>query len=252
LGNLREKEDKELFNSISEKYAEKDIYLVSKEARAFQIHCMMNFLEKEFKISKFKNIIEVGCGHGANSEYLQGHYQNFLGVDYSTELIKIAKARYSNSNSRFAVDNIKEIEKHGKFDLVVGIGILHHVDNLEEVLEKLKEIGHEKTIFLFYEPQSGNPIIQILRKIRVWIDSNYSGDQVFFEKQELAQIIQDLGFKNIKTRYNGYLTPPFAQVIMKPLFLFRPLMKLSKTVDKILFKQINNKVAWNFIIAFTK
>ena len=86
----------------------------------------------------------------------------------------------------------------------------------------------------------------------MWIDSHYSGDQVFFEKQELAQIIQHLGFKNIKTRYNGYLTPPFALVIMKPLFLFRPLMKLSKTVDKILYTQINNKLAWNFIIAFTK
>jgi len=252
MENFREKNDKELFNTISGKYAEKDIYQVSKEARAFQVHCMMDFLKKEFEISKFGDVIEVGCGHGANSKYLQGHYQNFLGVDYSSELIKIAKARYGNSHSRFAIDNIKDIDKHGQFDLIIGIGILHHVDNLEEVLKKLKEIGHEKTIYLFYEPQKGNPIIQILRKIRVRFDPNYSGDQVFFEKKELTKRVKDLGFKNIRSRYNGYLTPPFAQVIMKPKFIFQPLMRFSKKVDKILYRKINSRVAWNFIIAFTK
>lgn len=252
MKDIREKEDQLLFNKISEKYAEKDIYQVSKEARAFQVHCMMEFLKNEFGITQFGNIIEVGCGHGANSAYLKAHYQDYLGVDYSSELIKIAQTRYSNSNSRFEIDNIKEIDKYGQFDLVFGIGILHHVDNLNAVLEKLKEIGHEKTIYLFYEPQNGNPFIQVLRKIRVRIDPNYSGDQVFFDKKDLTTRIKELGFTNIKLKYNGYLTPPFAQVIMKPQFIFKPLMRLSKEVDKLLFQKIDSRVAWNLMIAFTK
>ncbi|MGM0932675.1 MAG: class I SAM-dependent methyltransferase [Bacteroidota bacterium] len=252
MSEYREQQDKNLFNTISSKYAEKDIYPISKVARAFQIECMIEFLSKEYNFSRASRLIEVGCGHGANSEYLSKIYKSFLGVDYSDELIKIANKRYRTENSHFVVDNIKEIEKHGKFDVVVGIGILHHVDNLSEVLEKLKEIGHEKTLYLFYEPQGGNPLIQTLRKLRIKMDSSYSGDQMFFEKKELINKVSNLGFKNIKTRYNGYLTPPFAQVMLKPDFLFRPAVKFSIMLDRILFRKINSRLAWNFMIAFTR
>ncbi len=252
MSGNREKQDRDLFNKISNKYAEKDIYPISKVARAFQIECMIEFLSKEYDFSSASRVIEVGCGHGANSEYFSRIYQSFLGVDYSDELIKIANIRYGSKKANFVVDNIKEIEKHGKFDIVLGIGILHHVDNLSEVLEKLKEIGHERTLYLFYEPQRGNPLIQILRKFRIKLDTSYSGDQMFFEKKELINIVSDLGFKNIKTRYNGYLTPPFAQVILKPEFLFNPAVKISVLVDRLLFRKINSRLAWNFMIAFTK
>ncbi len=252
MSKYREQEDKDLFNAISGKYAEKDIYPVSKIARAFQVECMMNFIAKEFKVKHAKNIIEVGCGHGANSEYLGELYDNYIGLDYSEELVKIASKRYGNFKTKFVVDNIKEIDKYGRFDIVIGIGILHHVDNIEEVLLKLKEIGHENTLYLFYEPQRGNPFIQLLRKIRMKIDTSFSSDQVFFEKQELTDIVTNLGFSNIKTRYNGYFTPPFAQVMLKPVFIFRSLVKISIIMDNILFRKVNSRLAWNFMIAFTK
>lgn len=252
MSKYREQEDKDLFNTISEKYAEKDIYPVSKIARAFQVECMMNFISKEFKVKHAKNIIEVGCGHGANSEYLGELFDNYMGLDYSEELVKIASERYGNLKTKFVVDNIKEIDKYGRFDIVIGIGILHHVDNIEEVLLKLKEIGHENTLYLFYEPQRGNPFIQLLRKIRMKIDTSFSSDQVFFEKQDLTDIVTNLGFSNIKTRYNGYFTPPFAQVMLKPVFIFRSLVKISIIMDNILFRKVNSRLAWNFMIAFTK
>ncbi len=252
MSKYREQEDKYLFNTISENYAEKDIYPVSKIARAFQVECMIDFISKEFNVKHAKNIIEVGCGHGANSEYLEELYDNYLGIDYSEELVRIASVRYGKSNTKFVVDNIKKIDKYGTFDIVIGIGILHHVDNIEEVLLKLKEIGHENTLYLFYEPQRGNPFIQLLRKIRMKIDTSFSSDQVFFEKQELTDIIANLGFKNIKTRFNGYFTPPFAQVMLKPVFIFKPLVNISIIIDKLLFRKMNSRLAWNFMIAFTK
>ncbi len=252
MSKYREQEDIELFNTISEMYAEKDIYPVSKMARAFQIECMIEFVSNEFKINHAKKIIEVGCGHGANSEYFEEFYDDYLGVDYSEELVRIASERYGNSKTKFVVDNIKKMDEYGSFDIVIGIGILHHVDNIKEVLLKLKEIGHDNTLYLFYEPQRGNPFIQLLRKIRMNIDDSFSSDQVFFEKQELTDIVENLGFKNIKTRFNGYFTPPFAQVILKPVTIFTPLVNISIILDKLLFRKMNSRLAWNFMIAFTK
>lgn len=252
MSKQREKKDKILFDKISIKYASKDIYPVSKKARAFQVECLKDFISKEYQISHVENLIEVGCGHGANSHYMKEVYTNYLGVDYSNELINVARERYGNTKTKFEVENIKNIEKYGNFDLVVGIGILHHVDDIEEALNKMKEIGHKNTVYIFYEPQRGNPVIQILRAIRTKVDPAYSADQVFFKKQELTDIIDGLGFRNTKSRYNGYFTPPFAQVPFKPSFIFLPLCKLFIHIDRFLFKKISSKFAWNFMIAFTR
>src|SRR5690606_27637368 len=127
-----------------------------------------------------------------------------------------------------------------------------HIDDLEQAISQLQQVGHEKTVYLFYEPQNGNPFIQFLRKVRMKIDSSFSSDQVFFKKEELKEIIEKQGFCNIKSRYNGYFTPPLAQVMLKPKFIFMPLARLFRQTDKFLFRRVDSKLAWNFMIAFTK
>lgn len=241
--NIREINDQLLFNKISDKYAEKDEYIPSALARKHQVDCMLKMVDKQ----KY-NILEVGCGHGANAIYLKEYYSNYLGIDYAQKLITIANHRYQNQNTKYQCTNIKDFDNYKSFNLIVGVGILHHVTDLDEFLAQLKSSLTGGTQLIFIEPQSGNPLLQFMRYIRGITDKNYSREQVFFKKNELIDAFYRANFNNIKTRYQGYLSTPFAQVIIKPKFLFLLLSRITIAVDSFLFNKISNRFAWNIII----
>jgi 2-polyprenyl-3-methyl-5-hydroxy-6-metoxy-1,4-benzoquinol methylase len=248
----QEKRDKELFDRISNQYSYKDVYPISKKARAFQIDSIIDFVKKNYQLREKNSLLELGCGSGANSLYLEELYDEYMGVDYSQGLIEIANQKYRKKNVTFDTANIKDLSKFNSYDIVFGLGILHHVDDLAKVLNELKKVGHSDTIYIFYEPQAGNPFLQFLRRLRMKIDPAFSEEQIFFRVKELEERIKQQKFNNIVSRYNGYFIPPFAQVVLKPYFLFNPIVKAMMKIDRFLFRKINSRFSWNFVIAFKK
>ncbi|MBA7555267.1 hypothetical protein ES705_47923 [subsurface metagenome] len=176
------------------------------------------------------------------------YYENYLGLDYSEELITIAQKRYQDKSIKFISQNIKEFREYSNYDLIFGVGILHHVTDLNNTLKWLRKKSKEGTVFAFIEPQNGNPIIQILRRIRKFIDKGYFGDQVFFSKEQLRKMFQQAYFTVDKIVYIGYFSVPFAQVILKPKWLFMPISKFSVCLDKQIQKKIDSRTAWNMLI----
>ena len=93
-------------------------------------------------------IFDVGCGNGRLLEILTGENIEYLGVDNSQELIKIAQARFPEKN--FLNSNILELNKISQkdFDYVFCIAVLHHlpgkalrIEALEQLKTKLKPDG---------------------------------------------------------------------------------------------------------------
>ncbi|MBN2772024.1 MAG: methyltransferase domain-containing protein, partial [Spirochaetes bacterium] len=237
--------DKELFDKIANKYAEKDLYSVSKAARKFQIDSLIKLIDPVLLEKKFDKVIEIGCGNGANSVYLKNYYNSYLGIDFSEELIKIANYYYQNEQTDFFSSDIKDLDKNIKYDLIVCVGVLHHLPNLKKYLRNIREIGHNDSVYAFLEPLAENPIIQLLRYFRKKIDPDYSKSQIFFKINELKKVFPETGFKITKLKYTGYLTPPFAQVILKPKFVFLPVVKLFIFFDKLIQKYCPNRLSWN-------
>jgi len=95
-------------------------------------------------------ILVVGVGLGSdiiNMSYLLKTYKNIklLGIDLSNSSINICKERIGKYN----LDNIELIEMslldldpntHGKFDLIISIGVLHHLENPVDGLNILKNL----------------------------------------------------------------------------------------------------------------
>jgi 2-polyprenyl-3-methyl-5-hydroxy-6-metoxy-1,4-benzoquinol methylase len=237
--------DKELFDKIANHYAKKDFYLVSREVRKFQIDSLMELIYPVLLEKKFNKVMEIGCGNGANSVYLNSYYNSYCGIDFSKELIKIAKHCYGNEKSDFFCSDIKDLDKNKKYDLIVCVGVLHHLQDLKEYLKNIREIGHDNSLYAFLEPLAENPIIQFLRYIRKRIDPAYSKSQIFFKIAELKKTFSETGFEITTCKYTGYFTPPFAQVILKPSFLFYPLVKILILLDRLLQNHIPNRFSWN-------
>lgn len=246
--DIRELQDKSLFNKIAKEYFYKDVYTVSSKARKFQLKSLIDLYLQNGGGDKLGNILELGCGVGASARYLEGQFSSYLGVDYSEEFIQLAKQHFANSDIQFLCANIKDftIDKQD-INFVFGVGVLHHVSGVEQVLSNMAMLGTDKTVYGFVEPQGSNPFVQMLRKIRMIIDRSYSNDQSFYTKEDIRKLFENNGYDLIQIRYQGYFTPPFAQVILKPEGLFSPIASLLINLDAFIQRYLNNVLSWNII-----
>lgn len=246
--NTRELNDNNLFNNIADEYGRKDLVPSSKIARRFQLMSLVDFIGEKFGITRFGSVLEIGCGPGASSEYLRGMYKSYVGVDYSEEFIKHARENYAYPGVEFLCGNVKELKMVNAPDLVLGVGVLHHITEIDTALRELKSLGGPGTVYAFIEPNSGNPVIQSLRWIRKKTDTSYSSDQVYFTRKELADMFGRNGFGKPAFKYEGYFSPPFAQVILNPQAVFKTVSSVSVAADNFIQRHFNLALSWNIMM----
>ena len=84
-------------------------------------------------------ILDIGCGPGTLVPYLP--QSGYLGFDLSSKYIATARKRFPNA--RFECERVSEFSsvKEQDFDLVLAIGIIHHLDDWEAI--RLFQIAHQ-------------------------------------------------------------------------------------------------------------
>lgn len=247
----REDRDQELFDVIAKKYMRKDLVPASSFSRKQQLLTALKPLLGEAK--SLGTIVDIGCGIGAPAKYLDGHYLQYIGVDQSAEMVRVAELfNQSHSQASFVADSVKNTQlKKNTADMILSIGALHHMTELEIVMGNLVKIAKPDADFVVVEPQNANPIIQSMRWLRGKIDKGYSEEQIFFSEEELTNLFARHGVINLKISYQGYLSTPFAQVIIPPQFITLPLSRLSIRIDKWLQNHLKwglEKLSFNIII----
>ena len=114
------------YQSVSEKFSK------SRQTPWLGWDRLLNNINEHFK-GKYK-ILDLGCGNGRFYNFMSDKVLdcNYLGCDINNDLIIEAKEKCFNRgghNAKFKVinifENIKDIK--GKYDLVVGFGITHHI-----------------------------------------------------------------------------------------------------------------------------
>jgi len=90
------------------------------------------------------NIIDIGCGGGLVSEPMAKLGANVTAIDASEKNIKIAQAHAQESNLKidYKVSAIEELSKkyHNKFDVVLALEIIEHVDDVSLFVSELKNL----------------------------------------------------------------------------------------------------------------
>jgi len=86
-------------------------------------------------------VLDLGCGNGRLATMFVNLPVNYLGIDQSNELIKIAKQQFANQdNIKFLVGDILKIDYQKQFDLVLLFAVLHHLPTPELRLKVLKNV----------------------------------------------------------------------------------------------------------------
>lgn len=96
----------------------------------------------------FQSVLELGCGTGKNTEWLQTRSKSVFSVDFSEAMLKIARKKINAENVSFQKADITQPWNwtDGKFDLITSNLILEHIKDLsfifQEAYSKLKSGGY--------------------------------------------------------------------------------------------------------------
>jgi SAM-dependent methyltransferase len=82
------------------------------------------------------NILEFGCGKGHVAKQLESLGYNVTAFDPSEKSIEQAKKNGVNAT----VQDLLTYETDTKFDVVIGVLVLHHIPEITKALEKIKSI----------------------------------------------------------------------------------------------------------------
>jgi len=75
------------------------------------------------------NALELGCGTGILTERLAPIFENTVGVDFSSEMLELARRRCRNfANVDFLQADVLELELAGaRFDVIASLGLMPHI-----------------------------------------------------------------------------------------------------------------------------
>lgn len=100
-------------------------------------------LREALKDFCFECCLEIGCGAGKNTGWLLAKCGSVVSVDLSEEMLAKAKGKIISDKVHFVQADINDnwdFASDKKFNLVTFSLVLEHIENLEKVFEKLKDV----------------------------------------------------------------------------------------------------------------
>ena len=210
-----DKKEIKLFNRLSSNWwnenGEMSILHSMSEAR---MNYIRNILIKYFsiksnslKVLKGLKILDVGCGGGISSEPFARMGAKVTGIDLSSELIRVAKqhSRKMNLNIEYLHRNIKTIvDENKKYDVVVALELLEHVNNLSNFCELLGRCVHSKGLIILSTINktalSHLLVIKLAEDVFNKLPRGTHNFKKFIKPEGLSKIFKRSGFeiKNLK------------------------------------------------------
>ncbi len=119
---------------------------------------------------KNKRVLDVGCGTGLFAyKAAKKGAKKVLGIDYSNEAIKIANETYRQSNLEYSNLDVKSIKE--KYDVIVSIGTLEHMDDPLKILKIMKKHLDSNGKIIITSPNWTNPRGYILMTLYLLFNS---------------------------------------------------------------------------------
>ena len=180
----------------------------------YKILHKINPLRLDFIINNFnkplnnKKVLDIGCGGGLISELLSKKKANVTGIDENIYNIKQAKnhAKISSLKINYLNKSLNSFNKKNKqkYDLILCLEVLEHVENVEESLEIIsKLLKTNGTLILSTINRNLKSLIfakMFGEYILNWIPIGTHQYKKFLKPEEIIQIfkLKKINFKKIK------------------------------------------------------
>jgi len=183
-------------------------YITDKIKQHFKINAdNLNYL-------KGLNILDIGCGGGLISEPMARLGGRVTGIDASEKNIKVAKihAKKNELKINYLNKSPEELENKDKFDIILNLEIVEHVDNvglyIESCYNLLKKDGLMFTATLNRSFMSYLKAIIGAEYIMRWLPIGTHDWNKFLKPEELEKELQDKKFSMVEIKgleFNPFL-----------------------------------------------
>ncbi len=179
-----------------------------------------------------RRVLEIGCGTGDTAAYLAAHSPaEIVAVDLSPGFVAEARARHSAPNLRYEIfDLLGETPlAFGRFDMVCGNGILHHlVQRLPEVLRALRHVTEPDGGLAFIEPNFLNPYCAFIFGTRIGRRlAKLEPDEMAFTPGQLRRALPEAGWRDAHVATRDFLLPGLPEVLIKPSLAIEPALEAT-------------------------
>jgi 2-polyprenyl-3-methyl-5-hydroxy-6-metoxy-1,4-benzoquinol methylase len=117
-----------------------------------------------------KEVLDFGCGYGVFTPYLIAHAEHTIAFDLMIDELQALGEAAGWGRISYESDLEKIATMQGRFDLILAIEVLEHIDDLEQTVAMFHDILNEKGALLVAGPTE-NWLYQLGRKL-----AGYSGE----------------------------------------------------------------------------
>jgi len=107
-------------------------------------------LRRYINLTQQTRLLDVGCGNGFFTFYFDKICDAY-GVDYSEKMLQINPVKKT-----FLMDANDLKFEDNSFDVVFCQALLHHVDNIDKVIQEMRRVSKKYIVIL--EPNRNNPL----------------------------------------------------------------------------------------------
>jgi len=190
-----------------------------------------------------KKVLEYGCATGGTTFSWARRGAKVFGIDISEEAVKKAKQAAENENLDvdFAVMNAEDLQfPNQSFDLIVGTGILHHL-NLNRSYSELSRVLTKDGFALFIEPMGHNPLINFYR----WLTPKMrTDDEHPFRANDIKLASQY--FEKIEVEYYNLLS--LSSIVFRNWKSYPSILAFANRIDQMIFSILPFTKRWAWMV----
>lgn len=201
-------------------------------------------LEKylQFVIPPESSVIEIGCGTGELLASLKP--KRGLGVDISPKMVELAQRQFPDL--QFEVGDLENLQTEEKFDYVLAVETIGHVDDIQMAFKQLHKVCKPETrVVIVYYNYLWEPFLKLAQMMRLRMKQPL---QHWLPLEHIANLLYLNDFEVIKKGYrclmpfyipllsafvNKFVAnlPFFWKLSINQILIARPLLKRKKPED---------------------
>ena len=170
------------------------------------------FVLPKLMLNRNKVVLDLGCGMGRLADAVSDKVKEYYGVDFSSEMIAVAKQNVRNNNCHFYTMSIVDALSNPKitarkYDLVLMAGVSMYIneDELKESYRLLRNLVNKDSLF-YFEESVGK--IERLTLNHIWSEDlqDYYG-AIYRTREEYKSLIDEYinGVEYIEEGYMNFL-----------------------------------------------
>ena len=164
----------------------------------------IDIIKSYVSITPKTRLLDVGCGNGFFTYYFD-KICDVSGVDYSEKMLQINPVK-----KKFLMDANNLKFDDNSFDIAFSHGFLHHVDNIDNVIQEMKRVSKKYVIIL--DANRNNPLLFLFSLI-----VKEERKALKFSLSYLRNIIKRNGLKIIDSFSLGMIVPNKMPLFLLPL-----------------------------------